>query len=267
MALTSDIEPTNVVPGRFGGVRELYEGTGPAARRFRYGLLAFDLAVFLFIVVSSFLPRSPELRAVSVVVGVVILADLLARVLISSERWRGFRQISTWADLAAMIAFLGVVAGRGIGSLRIVRTLRFVRAEPMSGQLRRDFPILRRNEGVAFAALDLVAFVFVMTGVIFANQRFENPDIGTYLDALYFTVGSLTTSGFNDVNLIGTSGRLVSIVITIVGLALLLRLVRAYLRQDKLLVVCPVCSLRGHERDAAYCRECGSPLGLRPTDD
>ncbi|MDB5513234.1 MAG: ion transporter [Enterovirga sp.] len=253
--------------GGIGRVRELYEGSGPAARRFRFGLVLFDLAVFAFIVVSAFLPRSLEITAVSVVIGLTILADVAARAMISRERWRGLRHISTWADLAAMVAFLGAVAGRGIGSLRIVRTLAFLRSEPMSVQLRRDVPLVRRHEAVVFAGLDLLAFVFVMTGVIYANQRFENPDIGTYLDALYFTIGSLTTTGFNDVNLTGVSGRLVSIVITIVGLALLLRLVRAYLRQDELPIVCPVCTLRGHGGDAVYCRECGSHLRAQRADD
>jgi hypothetical protein len=38
-------------------LRDLYEGDSPQAHRFRYGLLAFDVATVLFIVVTSFLPR------------------------------------------------------------------------------------------------------------------------------------------------------------------------------------------------------------------
>ena len=40
-------------------LRQLYEGGSPAAHQFRYALLAFDLVTLLFIVVTSFLPRSP----------------------------------------------------------------------------------------------------------------------------------------------------------------------------------------------------------------
>jgi hypothetical protein len=35
-------------------LRELYTGTSPAALRFRYGLLVFDLLTIVYLVVSSF---------------------------------------------------------------------------------------------------------------------------------------------------------------------------------------------------------------------
>jgi voltage-gated potassium channel len=35
-------------------LRQLYEGGSPAAHRFRYALLAFDLVTLLFIVATSF---------------------------------------------------------------------------------------------------------------------------------------------------------------------------------------------------------------------
>ena len=34
-----------------------------------------------------------------------------------------------------------------------------------------------------------------------------DPAIGNYLDALYFTVATLTTTGFGDITLTGTTGR------------------------------------------------------------
>ena len=36
------------------GLKELYEGDTAAAHRFRYGLVAFDLATVVFIVATSF---------------------------------------------------------------------------------------------------------------------------------------------------------------------------------------------------------------------
>lgn len=48
-----------------------------------------------------------------------------------------------------------------------------------------------------------------------------------FIDALYFTVAVLSITGFGDVTLIGsTSGELLSIVMTLVGITLFLRLRR-----------------------------------------
>ncbi len=55
----------------------LYEGPGPTADRFRYGLLAFDLATVTWLVASSFFPR-PHTTAIDVTIGLVFLADFLA---------------------------------------------------------------------------------------------------------------------------------------------------------------------------------------------
>ena len=49
--------------GWIAKLRDLYEGEAPEAHRFRYGLLVFDLVTVLFIVVTSFLPRTPSVRS------------------------------------------------------------------------------------------------------------------------------------------------------------------------------------------------------------
>ena len=39
-------------------VRGLYEGEDPTAQRFRYGLLIFDVATILFVILTSFFRRN-----------------------------------------------------------------------------------------------------------------------------------------------------------------------------------------------------------------
>jgi hypothetical protein len=55
-------------------LRFLYEAEHPTAHRFRYGLLVFDVTTILFVVVSSFIERTPLLEAIDVFLGSVILA-------------------------------------------------------------------------------------------------------------------------------------------------------------------------------------------------
>ena len=58
-------------------------------------------------------------------------------------------------------------------------------------------------------------------------QKDTNPGIETYVDALYFTVTSLTTTGYGDILMEGVWGRLLAVVIMVLGLTLFLRLIRA----------------------------------------
>ena len=39
-------------------IRALYEANTPAAHQFRYGLLAFDILATLYVIATSFFPRS-----------------------------------------------------------------------------------------------------------------------------------------------------------------------------------------------------------------
>jgi voltage-gated potassium channel len=116
---------------------------------------------------------------------------------------------------------------------------------------------------VIFSALNLLAFIFVVTAFVFVLQQNDNPSINNYIDALYFTVTTLTTTGFGDVILVGPKGRLLAVVIMIVGVALFLRLIQTIFRPHKVRYECPQCGLTRHDLDAVHCKHCGHELHIR----
>jgi voltage-gated potassium channel len=243
-------------------LRELYEGDTHEAHQFRYALLVFDITTILFIVVSSFLPRFQALEWFDVIIGCVVLADFIARLVISRNRWRDFVHPATLADIAAIISFLAPVVGEGIGFLRILRTLRLLHTYQLLARLRTDSTFFRRNEELIIASVNLGVFIFIMTGFVFETQRWSNVKIGNYIDALYFTIAALTTTGFGDITLTGTWGHLLSVVIMICGVTLFLRLVQVLLRPNKVRFSCPACGLLRHDRDAVHCKACGTILNI-----
>lgn len=97
-------------------LRELYEGETERAHRFRYGLLVFDVATIAFVVVTSFLPLSPWIVACDVAVGLFVLLDFAARLLVSRAPLREFRHLSTWTDLVAVASFLAPLLVEGSAS-------------------------------------------------------------------------------------------------------------------------------------------------------
>jgi voltage-gated potassium channel len=243
-------------------LRYWYEADSRPAHRFRYGLLAFDAVTVIFVIASSFTRDAWWVEALDVGFGLLILADFTARLLISRHRMRDLLHPATWADAVAILSFLAPLAGEAGGFLRVLRTLRLLQTYQLLARLRTDSPWFRRNEELALSIVHLVVFLFVMTGIVYETQHWTNPDIRNYIDALYFTVTALTTTGFGDITLRGTNGRLISVVVMIFGVTLFLRLLRSLLQPYKVRFACPACGLQRHDADAVHCKACGNLLNI-----
>ena len=187
--------------GIIESLRYLYESDAPAAHRFRYALLAFDVVTILFIVATTFVRGNSALEWLDIVFGVLILLDFLARLAISRNRLRELAHPASWADMAAIVSFLAPIAGEAAGFLRILRTVRLLHTYQLLARLRKDSDWFRRHEDVVLAVVNLFVFLFVMSGIVYASQYGRNPGINNYVDALYFTVTALTTTGFGDITL------------------------------------------------------------------
>ena len=102
-------------------LRQLYEGETLRSVRFRYALLALDIITVLFIVATSFVPRTRIVEALDVVFGLWILADFSARLLISRQPLQEFTHVSTWTDIVVIVSFLAPLSGEAAGFLRPLR--------------------------------------------------------------------------------------------------------------------------------------------------
>jgi len=243
-------------------LHHLYNGTTSECRRFRYGVLALDLGTILFVIATSFVPRNPAIAVIDALIGIVLAVEFAARLAGSRRPLREALRLASLADVIAIASFLAPLAGEGFGFLRVMRTLRLLHSYRMLGMLREDFAFFRRNEEAVLAATHLGVFIFVMTAVVYETQHTHNPHIGHYADALYFTVTALTTTGFGDITLPGTAGRLISVIIMLAGVTLFLRLAQALFRPAKVRFTCSSCGLQRHEPDAVHCKACGALLNI-----
>ncbi|MGV8988606.1 MAG: ion channel [Cypionkella sp.] len=248
-------------------IRSLYEDDTPQAHRFRYAILSFDIATVLFVIATSFFPHTTGVEITDSIFGIFILADFSIRVWLEPKKGESFLRLSTWADIVAVASFLIPIAGEGLAFLRILRTLRLLRTYRLLARLRQDFRFFRDNEEVVLASINLGVFLFIMTGLIYTTQVNSNPEIRNYVDALYFTVTTLTTTGFGDITLTGTSGRLLSVAVMIFGVTLFLRLLQVLFRPSKVRQECQVCGLLLHDADAVHCKHCGATIHIRTEGD
>ena len=243
-------------------VEELYEGESRRAVVFRYAMLAFDVTTIGFLIASSFAGHSAPIEVADFVIGIVIVADFAARLWIARDRLAMVLTPVGIADVVVIVSLLAPIVGEGLAFLRVARMLRLLRSYQTVRRLRRDFVFFRRNQQTIDAAINLFVFVFLMTAIVYETQHYTNTKIRDYADALYFTVTTLTTTGFGDITLEGTTGKLISVVIMIFGVSLFLRLVQVMFRPPKVEHRCPVCGLKRHDHDAVHCKACGTVLNI-----
>ena len=110
--------------------------------------------------------------------------------------------------------------------------------------------------------VNLGVFVFVVSAVVYVQQRTINPDIDDYLDALYFTIATLTTTGFGDITLEGKYGRLLATLVMIIGISLFRTWSAPCSGRARSTIACPRCALLEHDVDAVYCKACGQILRI-----
>jgi len=265
-ALGAEVKGSHGTPfARFRiSLRHLYAGHSANSRLFLYALLIFDLTSLLFIIATSFLPRNDVIRGFDVAFGIAFLVELMLRLAASRRVSREFLRFTTWTDVAAIVSLLAasVTTSEAGGFLRVLRTLRLLRTFRVVQFLREDSDFFRRNEEVLIAISNLCVFIFVMTGVVYETQRGVNPGIKNYADALYFTVTALTTTGFGDITLPGTPGRMITVVIMIFGVTLFLNLAKVLFSPTKVRFRCPSCALLRHDIDAVHCKACGTVLNI-----
>ncbi|MAU96850.1 MAG: ion transporter [Fulvimarina sp.] len=246
------------------GLRRLFYGNSRAALRFQAAALTVDLAIIVLFIAQPVLKNTEAFLAIDYSVAAILVLDITARTLASRQPLGRLRQPLVLLDLLILLTLLMPYTLINFGFLRIIRLW----AISKSGRLWQ--PLRRRGltewELPARAVLNLVTFLFLATGFIYTTFFRESSGFTGYLDALYFTVASVTTTGYGDVTLEGPWGKLTSIVVMIIGISLFVQLAQAIFKPTKVHFPCPQCGLQRHDPDAVHCKACGHMLNI-PNDD
>lgn len=241
-------------------LRLLYHGHAPEAVRFQRAVLIVDLVIIAFFIATPLLRGAPSFLWIDFMVAAVLAIDVSARALASTNTLRWLKQPTTLVDIFILITLLFPACLVNFGFLRILRLWTLSR----SGILWRP---LRRNgfgeiEDTARAVINLLTFIFVVTGFVYTFFARQGSGIHGYVDALYFTITSMTTTGYGDIILPGPFGKLTSVAVMIVGITLFVQLAQAIFRPRKVTFSCPQCGLNRHDPDAVHCKACGQILNI-----
>lgn len=246
-------------------LRLLYTGRSKRAARFRYALVTFDIATIVYFITTVAMHEHPVVASINLALGVLILVDFSARLWVAEDRGRELRRHYTIADMVVIASlFAAPFVAENLAVFRVLRALRLVHSYRLVHDLKRDIRFFRVHEDAILAGVNLFVFIFTVTSLVYVLRTgADDPGgIDSYIDALYFTVATLTTTGFGDITLDTTWGKLLSVAIMIGGVALFIRLAQAIFKPARVHFECPDCGLMQHEPDAIHCRHCGRVLHI-----
>ena len=243
-------------------IENLFHGKGPESVLFARFLLVLNLvAVFLFLLEPLF-PEDFKVRSVEVLFGSLFLLEYLARIWISKKRVSFFFNLLSLLDLIVITSLFAPLLLGNFGFLRVIRAFRILRIFRVLKDLKGEKNWFHRHEDILQSMLHLFAFIFITTDLVYVLQVDKNDAISTYVDALYFTLTTLTTTGFGDITLQGSGGKMLAIFIMVFGITLFVKLARDVFRPAKVHHTCQDCGLNLHDSDASHCKHCGHVIRI-----
>jgi voltage-gated potassium channel len=263
--VTSGAETMRALPPWRARLAELYHGKSPGAVRFRLWVITIDLVLIGFFIAAPFLRDTPAFLIVDYVVAAVLALDIAARALAYPSLRAWILRPIVWIDLFVLATLLFPQWLFSLAFLRVLRLWSLFHSEFFWETIGRRYDDTRW-EDICKALATMVTFVFVATGFVYTSFARTHPGISGYIDALYFTVTTLTTTGYGDITLPGAWGKLLTIVIMLSGITLFVRLAQTIMRPNKVRFSCQSCGLMRHDLDAVHCKACGALLNI-PNDE
>lgn len=241
-------------------LRNLYAGESRSAIRYQAMLACIDLAIIAFFIFGPYLRTGASYLVLDYLIAVWIAGELVVQFMIA-RRWRDWLlRPMTWVDLVILGTLLFPDLLYSFAFLRAMRIWAIGQSPLLKVGLRKIGQSELRD--VISASINVVVFLFMTTGFVYTFFFYRQEGTAGFVDALYFTVATVTTTGFGDITLPGTFGKLTAIVTMIVGISLFVRLAQAVVRPYKVTFPCPNCGLIRHDADAVHCKACGNILNI-----
>ena len=151
--------------------------------------------------------------------------------------------------------------------LRVLRIFRILKLVQYLGEARLLIQALRASMRKIIVFLFTVLTLVTIFGALI--YLIEEPKHGftSIPKSIYWSIVTLTTVGYGDISPQTILGQLISSVIMIIGYGIIavptgivtVELAQAFKRQIST-QACPECSAEGHDKDAKFCKYCGSSL-------
>ncbi|MCD8130507.1 MAG: ion transporter [Lachnospiraceae bacterium] len=196
----------------------------------------YDYGMIIVIVASliplAFKEGNPVFNAIDVFVAVLFIIDYLLRLITADyKEHKGAVSFIMYPftpmaiiDLVSILpTFLPVSAGfRLLKIFRLLRSFRVFRAFKMfrySKSFTIILNVIRKQRAPMLVVCTLAAAYVVISALVIFNVEPDTFD--TFFDAIYWATVSLTTMGYGDIYPVSTAGRIVTMLSSFMGIAII----------------------------------------------
>jgi voltage-gated potassium channel len=196
----------------------------------------YDILMLVAIIVSlvplGFKKDTPALTIIDKVCVTIFIIDYLLRWITADYKLKGNRKVSfikypftpmAIIDLISILPSLSII-NQGFKVLRVLRMIRALRVIRVFKTARyfKTFEIiggvLRNSKDSLLAVGALAAGYIIISAMIIFNV--EPDSFGSFFDAIYWATVSLTTVGYGDIYPVSTLGRIITMISSIFGIAI-----------------------------------------------
>lgn len=174
--------------------------------------------------------------------------------------------------LAILPTYTGIIfpGSRSLSVIRILRVLRVFRVLKL-GHHTKEATLLKKALYASHRKIVVFLFVVLTLVVILGSVMYviEGKENGftSIPRSVYWAVVTLTTVGYGDISPSTGPGQFMAAIVMILGYSIIAvptgivtaELSQAYTAKTTS-QACPSCSAEGHDRDAEYCKFCGTKL-------
>ncbi|MFC0337112.1 voltage-gated potassium channel [Kushneria avicenniae] len=262
----------------------IFESDTPAAK-------SFDIALIIMIVVSVIIIMLDSVASLKARYGEIFLIaewtftgiftiEYLLRLYCLDRPLRYARSTYGIIDLLSILPswlsllIPGSQAMLVVRVLRVMRLFRVLRLMEFVGEGHLLLEALDRSrQKILMFLMTVISLVIVFGSLVYLIEPVE-AGFTSIPRAVYWAVVTLTTVGYGDIAPITPLGQFISALMMILGYSILAvptgvfsaEVMRSIRRNHYSDEACPGCGHEGHERDAHYCRLCGSWLDEEAED-
>ena len=196
----------------------------------------YDFTMIFFIVISliplAFKTHYPAWTVIDIISAIVFIIDYVLRLITADYKYDRHEAMSfikypfsfrAIIDLLSILPSLALV-NQGFRALRVIRMLRAMRVLRVFKTIRYSHSIVLLNNVLKNAKSSLLTVCGLAVGYILVSAlvifNVEPESFKNFFEAIYWATVSLTTVGYGDIYPVSTTGRIITMISSVFGIAI-----------------------------------------------
>lgn len=256
----------------------IYESTTTAGKLFDVALLVLIFASILIVMLDSVPSWHQRYGDVFYMLELAFTGlftiEYLLRLISIQKPWAYVFSFLGIIDLLAIIPgylslfYIGAQSLLVVRSLRLLRVFRIFKLTHFLSEMEFLGTAIRGSlRKISIFMLIVLALVIILGSVMYLVEKGQN-GFTSIPASIYWAIVTITTVGYGDISPVTPLGKAVASFIMLIGYGIIAvptgiittEMARAVKRKDQSAESCPRCGREGHDRDASFCKYCGSHL-------